>query len=241
MHWLVRDGASRPGYAVLMADDWRTTPPDEWPPEIVNQIQRSLRAGNFGDLELFYLRATSDFWTAKPPNLLSPENLTKVRHALEAGIVCGIHRGGGGPEPCAFADIASYLRAIDESRPGDWFTLWSVPMLAERGLLLIDKRQEPVAQHEFQTAKNWLDGDPRREFLAVGCPANGGSAEAEWGDGDFFERIEDLAERYAPSGTFAVLALTKLQHDDLSAIPDLVLVDAKRPNDRGEVPFRGYY
>jgi hypothetical protein len=170
--------------------------------------------------------------------------LAKVRQALEAGLVCGIHsfyKGGGGPEPCAFASMGSYLRALEESRPGDWFTLWSVPTLAARGLLLIDKRQTPVTQEELQAIRNWLSSDPKREFLAAACPADSSRAEANWGDLDFFERIEDMADRYASTGVFAVLALTELQHDDMSAIPELLLVDAKRPNDRGEVPFRGPY
>jgi hypothetical protein len=185
-------------------------------------------------------------WSAEPLNLLSPEILTRVRTALEAGIVCGVQAfycGGCGPEPCAFADLDAYVRAVEMSRPGDWFTLWSVPILADQDLLLIRKREAPVSEDEFQKAKEWLNADLRREFLAVGYPANGVPPEAKWGDYDWFDRLQDLAYRCAPTGEFAVLPLTNLLEDnDLGKwIPKLHLVDAKRPNDRGEVPLGGAY
>ena len=185
-------------------------------------------------------------WSAEPLNLLSPEILTRVRTALEAGIVCGVQAfycGGCGPEPCAFADLDAYLRAVEMSRPGDWFTLWSVPILADLDLLLIRKREAPVSEDEFQKAKEWLNADLRREFLAVGCPANGVPPEANWGDYGWFDRLQGLAYRCAPTGEFAVLPLTDLlEENELGKwIPKLHLVDAKRPNDRGEVPLGGTY
>jgi hypothetical protein len=54
-------------------------------------------------------------WSAEPLNLLSPEVVAVVNEALKEGITCGLHRfyaGGCGPEPCAFSDLNSYLRAV---------------------------------------------------------------------------------------------------------------------------------
>ena len=185
-------------------------------------------------------------WSAEPLNLLSPEVLTKVRGALDAGILCGVQAfycGGRSPQPCAFADLDSYVHAVEKSRPGDWFTLWSVPMLAGQGLLLIQKKKAPVTEDEFQKAKEWLTADLGREFLAVGYSATGIPPEARWGDYDWFDRIQDLAHRCAPAGEFAVLPLTDLlEKNELGRwIPKLHLVDAKCPNDRGEVPLGGAY
>jgi hypothetical protein len=185
-------------------------------------------------------------WSAEPLNLLSPEILTKVRAALEAGVLCGVQAfycGGCGPEPCAFADFDSYVHAVAKSRPGDWYTLWSVPMLAAQNLLLIRKHGVPVAEDEFQKAKEWLIADPRREFLAVGYPDTGAPLEATWGDYDSLDRLQDLAYRCAPTGEFAVLPLPDLlEENELGRwIPKFHVVDAKRPNDRGEVPLGGAY
>lgn len=183
-------------------------------------------------------------WTAERLNLLSPEIVEKVGRALDAGLVCGLHAfyaGGCGPEPCAFADLDSYLRRVEGSRPGDRLTLWSVAALGEQGRLLIHKRGNRVQPDELLKSKEWLGAVPGREFLAAGAE-RGGPAEAQWGDLDWFERIEDLA-KYAVTGEFAVLPLTDLQDEDDPSgwISAAVLAVAKRPNERGEVPIGGAY
>jgi hypothetical protein len=187
-----------------------------------------------------------DDWSAEPLNLLSPEILTRVRAALEAGVLCGVHAfycGGCGPEPCAFVDLESYVHAVETSRPGDWFTLWSVPMLAHQNLLLIRKREAPVTESEFQKVTEWLAADPSREFLAVGYPAKGVLPQATWGDYDWLDRLQALASRCARTGELAVLPLSNLLEGHAVGrwIPKLHVVDAKRPNDRGEVPLGGAY
>jgi hypothetical protein len=185
-------------------------------------------------------------WSAEPLNLLSPEIVTRVSAALDVGIICGVQAfycGGHGPEPCAFADLNSYISAVENSRPGDWFTLWSVPMLADQGLLLIWKHQAKVTLDELQKAEGWLAAKPQREFLAVGYPEKGIAPEARWGDHDWFDKLQDLALRCAPAGEFAALPLTDLLEENERGrwIPKLHLVDGKRPNERGEVPLGGAY
>ncbi len=185
-------------------------------------------------------------WSAEPLNLLSPEIVTAVSEAIDAGIVCGLQAfycAGHGPEPCAFADLNSYLRTIEDSRPGDQFTLWSVPALAARGLLLLRKQEAPVTEEELQKVKSWLNENQGREFIAVGYAGKGVPPEVTWGDYDWFDRLEDLARRCAPTGEFAALPLTDLLEPGACNrwSPRLHLVDAKRPNERGEVPRGGAY
>ena len=75
-------------------------------------------------------------WTADLPNLLSPDVVTAVGKALDEGMIMGMQAffcGGRGPEPCGLGDLASYLKAVETSRPGDCFTLWSVAELARHG------------------------------------------------------------------------------------------------------------
>jgi hypothetical protein len=183
-------------------------------------------------------------WSAEPANLLSPEVISRLTDALADGIVCGIHAfygGGRGPEPCAFLDLPSYLSTVNESRPGDWFTLWSVPELGRRNALLLRKQATPATQSELDQIRDWLSVDPMREYLAVGCTEQRELPKACWGDHDWFDHLEELALRYAPHGEFAVLPLTELVGDTRKWTPRLHFIDAKRPNDKGEVPLRGAY
>lgn len=185
-------------------------------------------------------------WTAGQPNLLSPEIVAKVRFALDDGILCGLHAfycAGCGPEPCAYADLPSYLHDVEQSRPGDWFTLWSVPMLAKENRLLIWKRKALVSEGELQDVSEWLNEDPWHEFVVVGRATLDAKPEAAWGDYDCFERIQDFAQKFASTGEFALLPLANLMepNDEHRWIPRCHVVDAKRPNERGEVPLRGAY
>src|SRR5215469_1238160 len=119
-----------------------------------------------------YLEAMAHEWTAEPANLPSPEVISRLTAALADGIVCGLqafYGGGRGPEPCAFSDLPSYLSAVKESRPGDWFTLWSVPGLARQNTLLLKKQATAASQPELDQIRDWLNTDPMREYLAVGC------------------------------------------------------------------------
>ena len=169
-----------------------------------------------------------------------------MRHALVSGVVCGIqafYGAGCGPEPCAFIDVDSYVRTVDRSRPGDWFTLWSIPTLAERSHLLVWKKMAPVTDIELESVKAWLNENKAREFIAMGLTAGSNAPVAIWGDHDAFDGLLDLAQQCAAAGEFAVLPLTDLlvANDSRKWVPKLHLIDAKRPNDSGEVPLGGSY
>jgi hypothetical protein len=77
----------------------------------------------------------------------------------------------------------SYVRAVEKSRPGDWFTLWSMEALARQGVLLIRKRAAPVSEDELKRVEDWLNADRLREFQAVGCLQPGAPPEVRLGGG----------------------------------------------------------
>ena len=184
-------------------------------------------------------------WSADPPNLLSPEIIKRVSDALKAGVVCGLqafYGGGCGPEPRGFVDLDSYIHAVEKSRQGDWFVLWSIPNLAEQDALLIRTHGIPVTEADLQNASEWLTKGSKREFLAVGTSAHGASLEARWGDYDSFDELNDLAQKCLDGGEFAVLPLTDLLYgSDMKWSPRFHLINAKRPNDLGQVPLGGSY
>jgi hypothetical protein len=134
----------------------------------------------------------------------------------------------------------SYLRAVQQSRPGDWFALWSVDDLAKQDALLIRKTAAPICEAELRAIDDWLNEDQMREFIAVGRSDSAGPPEVRWGDFDSMDQIRELAERCAASGEFAVLPLTNLV-GRAQWQPRLHLANAKRPNDKGEVPLGGAY
>ena len=182
-------------------------------------------------------------WSSEPANLLSAELIQTVREVLDHGMICGLRAfycGGGGPEACAFSDFEAYLSYVEGCRPGDWLTLWSVPALDAQGRLLLRKRETPVSLEELQRITQWLRGAPGREFLATGKSDSRAAPETSWGDDDSLDELRELAERCARTGELAVLPLTELAGTG-EWIPKFHVVDAKRPNERGEVPLGGPY
>src|SRR5579863_712552 len=156
---------------------------------------------------------TDHRWTTGRPNLLSAEVIAMIRSALDEGLLCGLHAyycQGRGPDPCAFADFASYKQAIERSRPGDRFTLWSVPQLASEHRLLLHKQNAAVSEDEILGVKAWLQEDPWHEFIAVGRAGAEVALETAWGDFDSFDDLCELASRCALPFEFAVLSLTDL-------------------------------
>jgi hypothetical protein len=116
-------------------------------------------------------------------------------------------------------------------------------MLAEHGCLLLWKQKAPITETELETIKRWLKENTAREFIAVGFSTDSNLPAAMWGDYDTFDKLGDLAHKCAANGEFAVLPLTDLlvKSDLHRWLPRLHLIDAKRPNDRAEVPLGGSY
>jgi hypothetical protein len=182
-------------------------------------------------------------WQADPNHLLAEGSINLVRDALETGLIVGMHAyfaGGRGPEACGFSDLAAYIQKVEASRPGDWFTIWSVPALAKLNRLLF---RRPVPSHEppgLEGVENWLRSDLSREFLAIGMPEESANPEALFGDLDSFSSLEQLAHRCGTTGEITVLPLTDLVGAGLWT-PSFELINAKRPNEKGEVPLGGPY
>jgi hypothetical protein len=159
-------------------------------------------------------------------------------------MICGLHsyyRGACGPSACVFWDLKGYLQAIKQSRPGDWFTLWSVEDLNAEGLLQLRRCNSGVTQEELRGIRDWLSESPTNEFLVAGHAAPNAVPEACFGDADQFEELREIVLRCLPDGEVAVLRLNQVMGgaDDWGG--GRSIVDAKCPNERGEVPLGGAY
>jgi hypothetical protein len=100
-----------------------------------------------------------------------------------------------------------------------------------------------MSETELKKIQEWLNENPKREFIAVGFSTADEPLKVTWGDYEAFDHLRDLAYKCAANGEFAVLPLTDLlvQNEHDRWIPRLHVVDAKCPNDRGEVPLGGAY
>jgi len=182
-------------------------------------------------------------WKADPKHLLSPGSLGAVREALARGLVVGVHAyfaGGCSPDACGFSNFGAYEREVAASRPGDWFTLWSVPDLAREGQILYWRTTASGGNSDLEAVKSWLRKDPVREYLAIGVPHGATAPEAMFGDADSIPELEELAERCGATGELAILPLTDLAGTG-EWRPRLHIVDSKRPNEKGEIPVGGPY
>ena len=163
-----------------------------------------------------------------PRHAASVPVIEAVQRALDEGLVVGLmHPTWAGPSACAFTSLEAYLATVRESDPGNLFTLWSVPDLTRRGILLFKGDSGGLSSvHE------WLSAQPLREYLAVAVV--GGMPEALLGGIEEFEALKDLSQRADPCGEFAVLPLSELLDGVYS--PRLHIVNAECANERGEVP-----
>jgi hypothetical protein len=106
-------------------------------------------------------------------------------------------------------------------------------------MLRLRKRGAEATDAELSQIDDWLK-DFRDEFLAVGRTKAGAAPEAICGDYDYFEELKELAKKCAGTGELAVLSLSDLEFYS-DGLKRFVLVDAKRPNEKGEVPLGGAY
>jgi hypothetical protein len=164
------------------------------------------------------------------PAHAASEGVIKIVSAAlrEAPLVGLIHPIWAGPDPCAFANLEAYLERVRQSDPGFLFTLWSVPDLDRRGLLLLRGHS-----NDLRSIHDWLHAEQGREFLAVGIV--GTAAMAVFGDADGFGELTNLARQADPCREFAILPLSDLWENGCYT-PRLFLVNAECANARGEVP-----
>jgi hypothetical protein len=181
-------------------------------------------------------------WTQSGPNILSDRNLRKVELALAEGWVCGLHYhhgGGGGNEKVGVAAYPEYLAYVLAAPPGDLFVLWSVANLRSQGLLLAEARLdcgvlEPrslLSQDDLDRIHQYLAGR-NHEVIAVALASGSTALTVLTADEDFFQDVVELAGSTSNTGgSMFVFPLTR----------DSCLIEAKRPNERGEVPRLGSY
>ena len=188
------------------------------------------------------MSVTDHRWTSGQAHLLTPESLDLVRKALGKGLVFGFRSfycGARGPDDVSFSDFDAYRAAIESSRPGDWFTLWSVPIAQNSGSVLLHKHARDIKSVELEQIRAWLSENAMHEFFAVGRAGPDVPPTAASGDIDNFDDLQALVSGCSPAGEVAVVNLFRL--DSAAHRTERSLVNAKRPNRQGEVPLGGAY
>ena len=185
-------------------------------------------------------------WVADKPNILAPEHLAKVEHATQRGIVFGLHchyKGGGSPSRWAALDFQQFNQYIARSRPGDLYFVWSAQDLLDKGLALAHARYPPEAPSGvlifsadvLEGVKSYLSHE-YNEFIAVYIDWTARTAECDFGDIDSYDELREKVTRYSRRDCEAyVFPLTPIDK------PEHYLVEAKYPNEKGEVPIGGAY
>jgi hypothetical protein len=165
-------------------------------------------------------------WELVPDrDLLSPNNLDRVRRACEKGPVFAWHyvyAGGGSGNLFVFNDFESYRKAVESSRRGDHFTVYSASQLAERAIPLEQARQLVAEAGEvvFVSASHAEVLSSPEEFETLPGP------------GVFFTiDMLDEDEQGVPIGTVSPGARKRIH----------AVADGKRSDDAGKTPPSGIY
>jgi hypothetical protein len=201
-------------------------------------------------------------WVKDGPNILSPDNLSKIEKAFQSGSIFGYHCfycGGGSPDKCAFVaynDLISYLRS--RARPGDLFILWSLPSLLKTGVQLFsksfplsaDEASLTISAEELEPVKSYLQVlEPKyapyymNEVHAVYYSAGDKRIETriinffseDTRETDWREVLDDVARYSHPGGEIHLFPEPAIDSTDK------ILLTAKYPNEKGEVPLGGAY
>jgi hypothetical protein len=176
-------------------------------------------------------------WTTLGRNILTAESLDAARGAVEKGWLCGMHyyfEGGRGGDAIAFGQYSDYLVYLHGStKPGDLFCLWSVSKLLNEGVLLLASRFGAPASAE---AVFEYVGVPGNEILAVGANKDfAPTAVLTDEGGSNWQAFLKMLELSNFGGEIYVLPFTALDRHGQ------YFIEAKLPNERGEVPLGGAY
>jgi hypothetical protein len=187
-------------------------------------------------------------WTPSGPNILAEANLRIADEVLRQGWICGVHlhfAGGTSGDTVVFGEYAAYLKYVNAATPGDLFVLWSVPEMRRRDLLLVDARYreaEPLTTSLLSpdglrdVCEYLAEGTGREVFAVAPCGTTDLKAALTDLDGSEWDRFLVLAQQAnVLGGELCVLPFTSVDR------PELYLLKAKRPNERGEVPVGGAY
>lgn len=185
-------------------------------------------------------------WVTDKPNILAPEHLAKVEQATQHGVVFGLHchyKGGGSPSLWAALDLQQFNKYIARSRPGDLYFVWSAQDLTNKGLVLAHARYPQEAPSGalifsadvLDSIKSYLSHE-YNEFIVVYIARTTRTAECDFGDIYSYDEFKEKATRYSRRDCEAyVFPLTLIDK------PEHYIVEAKYPNEKGEVPIGGAY
>jgi hypothetical protein len=169
-------------------------------------------------------KSSPGLWVTGVASILSPTILARVRFALENGdILCGLQRhycAGCGPSAVVFTSFEAFQAHIRGTRPGDEFMLLSIHRLSAENRLL-----PPT----LGSVKDYLAQNPRDEVLLVTAGGESPTVEFLWAGRDEEEDITSFFEE-----TKALYAVPMEWEQEF-------FIDAKRPNDAGEIPLGGAY
>ncbi|MGA7343645.1 MAG: hypothetical protein WBE72_12940 [Terracidiphilus sp.] len=177
--------------------------------------------------------------TTNGPNILAESVLERVRQALSEDWIGGLHLSPF-PEAVVFRSFDVFLSCVMSSLPGFTFTLWSISEMRRRGLLLIDNQYEDaktsgdslLSLADIERLRSYLTDKSLNEIFAI-VSTGGEELEVFWTDLDeeVLAALFNAARRaVAPGGRICAFPFTQVDS------PEFYLVDAKRPNEKGEVP-----
>ena len=179
-------------------------------------------------------------------NILSPINLDKIQRALNRGIIFGLHwfyYGGSSSSSWVCCDYDQFLKMVSISRPGDIILVWSVKDLLDRNLALaFEKYPEAtnihnlmISEEKLQVIRGYLNNGIQ-EFMSILYYPSDKSAEIRYYDTqDYDDFIEFLKDYGRPGSDVYVFPFNKIDQRGH------ILVEAKVPNDNGEIPIGGAY
>ncbi|HEU0028292.1 MAG TPA: hypothetical protein VFQ25_14360 [Ktedonobacterales bacterium] len=197
-------------------------------------------------------------WIHNPAmNLLAPEHLARIRDALAKGPIFGYWyraHSGSGPNEWMARDFAEFERVIAEAKLADYYVVWSLPALLEKGVSLAAARYDDQPQHgasllpagQMRLVERYLS-DPTHEYFGMFFGADK-PPEVWTDDADGLESVTEYAEWFnKPGGEGYVFPF----HSDWEKTgpdgflistperptierPEYWLLEARYPNEAGE-------
>lgn len=185
-------------------------------------------------------------------NLIAGEILGLINYTLSAGPIFGYWYRAQSEPGLNFwlaRDYGQFTRVVAQAHPGDYYVIWSLPALLQRGLALAAARHADV--HAGRGSLLSADGlaaveefvsDGSREYLAIFYSLYG-IPEVSIGDRDGLESLVESAQAYNKQGGEGYIFPFTRSYSSSSVDgqpvtierPAYWLVEAQFPNERGEV------
>ena len=186
----------------------------------------------------------SSGWVKTGSKINDTQNLLLIEEAIGRGPIFlrhAIYHGGGNPHWDTATRYEQFLEHLSHSRPGDWFYVWSIPDLIGKKLHFLNAEyasfdlSSKQATTDFSRIKAFL-GEVNREAFLVFIPTKSRNPKANFYDLDGYDDMIKLATEFAgfPVALYAwdMEILWKSEY---------LLVNARFPNNLGQVPIGGTY